>query len=252
VRVPLFRWKRRPAPPAKVHPSAPQSPADMEAQFMREVEAEVARIMPEIEAEAARLHDEAVSDAERAWLAEPEEHDQDDVNVEAPYGVVYRSEYVPKENEARYLTRDANGLPELRLVDAGDRLVIWSPRDGGALINAKNPGIRHLGLYASYARGSNHYASAYRAADLSKGRWVDLKREADNRHDRNAVAMCAPGSRVPFAYVQRGRAPAVARRMDTGEDMAAVSMRGPGKGGDDDAAFVLIGSRADLTAMLDA
>jgi hypothetical protein len=165
-------------------------------------------------------------------------------------GIVTRAVYVPKEDEARYITRDEAGLPTLRLLDSGDRLSIWSPIDGGALINPKGPGLRSLGLYSSYARGSDHYPSAFRAADLRKGKWINLKREPDNPHDRNAVAMCAPGSRVPFAYVQRGRAPAVARRMDTGEDMAAVSLRGPGKGRDDDSAFVIVGSRADLTAML--
>lgn len=84
------------------------------------------------------------------------------------------------------------------------------------------------------------------------GKWIDLAREPENPHDKNAVAMCAPGSRVLFAYVQRGRAPAVARRMDAGENMAAVSMRGPSKGRDDDSTFVLVGSRSDLTAMLEA
>ena len=85
---------------------------------------------------------------------------------------------------------------------------------------------------------------------MSKGKWIDLVREPENPYDRNAVAMCPPGSRVAFAYVQRGRAPAVARRMDAGEDMAAVSIRGESR--DDDTAFVLVGSRSDLTAMLDA
>src|SRR4051794_37603355 len=131
--------------------------------------------------------------------------------------MVRREDYVPKEEEARYLTRDERNLPVLRLVDAGDRLAIWSPVDGGALINPKGPGLRQLGLCSSYARGSNYYPSAYRAADLRKGQWVDLLREPDNPHDKNAVAMCAPGTRVPFAHVQRGRVPAVARRMDAGD-----------------------------------
>lgn len=64
--------------------------------------------------------------------------------------------------------------------------------------------------------------------------------------------MWAPGARSCFGHVQKGRAAAVARRIDAGEDMAAVSMRGPGRGRDDDTAFVLIGSRADLTEMLNA
>jgi hypothetical protein len=165
-------------------------------------------------------------------------------------GIVTRAVYVPKEEEAGHMTRDEAGLPTLRLVDAGDRLAIWSPVDGGALINPKGPGLRSLGLCSSYARGAGYHASTYRTADLRKGQWVDLRREPENPHDKNAVAMYAPGARSAFAYVQRGRAPAVARRMDAGEDMAGVSMRGPGRGRDDETTVVLIGSRADLRAML--
>ncbi len=204
-------------------------------------------MQPEIEADASRIQAEVMREAGAIAFEE-----DDPEPVEEPGRVVWRDDYVSKEDEGRYMTRKADGLPNLHIADAGDRLAIWSPVDGGGLINPKGPGLRHLGLYASYARGADHYRSAYRAADLSKGKWVDLVREPDNPHDKNAVAMCAPGSRIAFAYVQRGRAPAVARRMDAGEDMAAVSMRGPGKGRDDDSTFVLIGSRVDLTAMLDA
>ncbi|HET6562214.1 MAG TPA: HIRAN domain-containing protein [Marmoricola sp.] len=217
------------------------------ARMMREVEAEAARMEPEIKAGAARIRAEAMHQAAAVAFNE-----DDTEPLKDPRRVVWREDYVAKEDEGRYLSRRADGLPNLYLADAGDRLAIWSPVDGGGLINPKGPGIRRLGLYASYARGADHYRSAYRAADLSKGTWIDLVREPENPHDTNAVAMCAPGSRVAFAYVQRGRAPAVARRMDAGEDMAAVSMRGPGDGRDDDSTFVLVGSRSDLTAMLDA
>ena len=148
------------------------------------------------------------------------------------------------------MTRDNAGLPTLRLVDTGDRLSLWSPLDGGELINPKGPGLRSMGIYASYARGSKHHVNAFRFADLRRGQWVDLVREPENPHDKSAVAMCVPGTRTPFAYVQRGRARAVARRMDAGEDMAAVSLRGPGGGDDEATAFLIIGRRSDLTAML--
>lgn len=166
--------------------------------------------------------------------------------------VIWREDYVPKEDEARYLTREADGLPTLRLADAGDRLGIWSPLDGGALINPKGAGLRQrLGLCTSYARGSKHNAHAYRAADLTYGRWVELKREPDNPHDGNAVAICAQDTGARVGYVGRGRAASVARRMDAGEDMAGVTIWGPGRGEDDRSTLVLIGSRADLAAMLD-
>ncbi len=161
-----------------------------------------------------------------------------------------RAVYVPAEDEARHLTRDAGGLPTLRLVDSGDRLSVWSPIDGGALLNPKGAGLRRFGLVATYGRGSTHHATAYRAADLRKGKPVELRRESDNPHDKNAVALNVPGAREAFGYVQKGRAPAVARRMDAGETMAGVSLRGPGPRSDDDTAFILIGSTADLAAML--
>ncbi|QLQ11125.1 MAG: HIRAN domain-containing protein [Nocardioidaceae bacterium] len=117
---------------------------------------------------------------------------------------IYRSEYVPKEDEAEYLTRDDNGLPIVKLVYAGDRLVIWSPVNGGGMINPKGPGIRHFGFVGTYARGHDHYEAAFRAAELSAGSPVELLPQPDNPHDKNAIALVAPGSLDPFGYVQRG------------------------------------------------
>ena len=165
-------------------------------------------------------------------------------------GIVTRAVYVPADEEAPHLTRGADGLPLLRLVDSGDRLSVWSPLGGGALLNPKGPGLRRFGLVSTDARGSKHYASAYRAADLRKGKPVELRREPDNPHDRSAVAMYAPGAREPFGYAQKGRAPAVARRMDAGESMAGVSLRGPGPRIDGDSALLLIGSVTDIATIL--
>lgn len=200
-----------------------------------------------VEAETARILREADAATEAAVAAVWAEYAEIEPDL-AP--VVHRSDYVPKDEEARYLTRDAAGLPTLRLVDAGDRLVIWSPLDGGALLNPKGPGLRSLGLCTSYARGSAHHAAVYRTADLQKGRWIDLRREPENAHDRNAVAMHLPGSTARLGYVGRGRARVVARRMDAGEDMAGVTIWGPDRGDDDRSTLVLIGSRADLRAMM--
>ena len=52
-------------------------------------------------------------------------------------GAVTRAAYVPSDQEAPHLTRDSDGLQMLRLVDAGERLSIWSPIGGGALLNPK-------------------------------------------------------------------------------------------------------------------
>lgn len=164
--------------------------------------------------------------------------------------IVLRRDYVQAADEVPFLVRNADGLPNLRLVDAGDRLVIWSPHDGGGLINPKGAGLRHLGLVATYARGSGFHASAFRTADLRKGRWAELRPEPENPHDPNAVALHAPRASKPFGYVQRGRAAVVAKRLAAGEDLAAVSMRGPGPRRDDDTAFLLVGAHQDLVHMM--
>ena len=167
-----------------------------------------------------------------------------------PRGMPARSDYLPREFESGHVRRDANGEPVVRLVDAGDRLAFFLPDVGGALVNPKGPGLRAIGLVTTYARGSKHHASAYRAADLSKGRPVESRREPNNPHDRNAIALHEPGARKPFAYVQRGRAPALAKRADSGERLAGVCLWGPGPGRDDDSAFILVGSVSDLSALL--
>lgn len=201
-----------------------------------------------VEAEAAKILREAQAAAEATAAEAWAEYTVSEPDLAA---VVKRSDYVSREAEARYVTRDAAGLPTLRLVDAGDRLVIWSPLDGGALLNPKGPGLRSLGLVTTFARGSAHNAHTYRRADLQKGRWIELRREPENAYDPNAVAMHLAESTARFGYVSRGRAPAVARRMDAGEDIAGVTIWGPSGGDDDRSTLVLIGSRADLRAMLD-
>lgn len=178
-------------------------------------------------------------------------------------GQVLRKDYVPKGPDADLLTRDAAGRPNLCLQHVVDRLVIVSLAQPAALINPKSRSLHMLGLFVSCTRGEIFYAAAARAADLRPGAWVELRREPTNLYDRNAVALHAPGIERRFGYVQREKARAVARLMDSGTDVAAISMRGPGPEPAPPApleadaeylgsAFVLIGSRADLVHMAPA
>ncbi|MBE7323112.1 HIRAN domain-containing protein [Nocardioides sp. Y6] len=166
-----------------------------------------------------------------------------------PRGYPVRADYLPKESEAARVVRGADGLPALRLVDAGDRLSLRLI-EGGDLVNPKGSGLRAVGLVTTYARGATFFAPTFRTADLRKGRPVELRREPDNPHDRNAVALHGPGARKPFAYVQRGKAATVARRIDAGESLGGVCLWGPAPGRDDDSAFIAIGSLGDLLALL--
>ena len=63
---------------------------------------------PEIEAEAASIQAEAMHEA--ASVAFNEANSEP---VEEPRRVVWREDYVPKEDEGRYLTRRTDGLPNL-------------------------------------------------------------------------------------------------------------------------------------------
>ena len=123
------------------------------------------------------------------------------------------------------------------------------PDVGGSLVNPKGPGLRALGLMTTYARGATYYGGAFKTADLRKGRPVELRREPDNARDRNAIALHAPATPQPFAHVQRGRAAALAGRIDKGERLAGICLWGPGPRQDDDSAFLVIGSVDDLLCL---
>lgn len=180
---------------------------------------------------------------ERERLAEVPGRD-----MPGPNSVIWRSDYVPKEDDVRYVSRGPDGLPIMRLVDAGDRLAIWSPYEGGGLINPRSPTLRALGLIVATVRGGLH-RPASRDADLRRGRPVELRAEPDHPHGSHAVAVLAPGRSAPVGYVQRGRSRAVFERLMAGEALGAVCLRGSASGREDWAPHILIGAEADLEAM---
>ena len=107
--------QRQPRPPL---PTAPGSTrAAEEAWIRREIEAEAARMQPEIDARAARMRPEIEVEAARieaeAREAAAAAFEELEDPVEEPRRVVWREDYVPKEEEGRYLTRKAGGLPNL-------------------------------------------------------------------------------------------------------------------------------------------
>jgi hypothetical protein len=92
------------------------------------------------------------------------------------------------------------------------------------------PGNRTLskhGLVSFKVRGDAYYSAP--KADTSPGRAAKLVREPSNKHDPNAIAIWAldrNGHAVKVGYVNRGRAPSLAKRMDAGEAVEAYFMRG--------------------------
>lgn len=222
--------------------------AEILRQIEREVEEQTAQLVAKVEAMRAALPISPIDGAkeepdERERLAEVPGRD-----LPGPNGVVWRTDYVPKDDDSPYVKRGPDGLPVMRLVDAGDRLVIWSPVNDGGLINPRSPTLRTLGLIVATVRGGL-YRAASKEADLRKGRPVELRAEPDNPHGRHAVAVLAPGRSAALGYVQRGRSRAVFDRLQAGEALGAICLRGSAPGREDWAAHILIGADTDLEAM---
>lgn len=68
------------------------------------------------------------------------------------------------------------------------------------------------------------------AGDFSPGAPVRLLREPDNEYDPNAVAIVAEGGRTTAAYVNKGKARSLAKMLDKGTELRAISLRGTGPG----------------------
>ena len=83
-----------------------------------------------------------------------------------------------------------------------------------AATSAVADSIRVL-VQSSPLAGSQYYAAGRVWTELKPGDRLELVREADNRHDRNAVRVDWRGQ--PLGYVPRAENRAVARALDAGE-----------------------------------
>lgn len=137
---------------------------------------------------------------------------------------VYRSEYLPREKEQGEVNRDKSGLPDLRLIMVRDTLVLESPT--GHWINPYSPAVRKLDITIFRVRGVTFHHQAVKIGDFSPWSSVHLKREPWNEHDPNAIAVYAERARALAGYVNKQNAKRLAKRIDAGESLKAISMRG--------------------------
>ena len=111
-------------------------------------------------------------------------------------GVVWLAGYQPVEGETgRYLARDA---PELEAL-----------------------GLR----VAAVAGAGRHHADGLRSDAVAPGCPLALRRDADNPHDPNAIAVHAAGGGGQVGWVPRELAAALAPDLDAGRPWSAVSLR---------------------------
>ncbi len=88
------------------------------------------------------------------------------------------------------------------------------------------PGNRHLnrlGIHWLNARGAQYYQDERAQIMIRPGDPVILKREPENEHDPNAIAVQREG--LTLGYVNKGLARRLAKRMDRDEYFRAVALR---------------------------
>jgi hypothetical protein len=108
-------------------------------------------------------------------------------------GQVWIAGYTPVDDEGRYLGRDA---PELVA-----------------------RGLRVVGV----AGAAQHHAEALASDAAAPGARLELRRDPDNPHDANAIAVLAGGAQV--GWVPREVAAELAGDLDAGRPWAAVVLR---------------------------
>ena len=157
-------------------------------------------------------------------------------------GNVIREEYLSPENEAVALEPGPSGFPDAWVEHVRDRLLVVTPL---GWINPKSrTAATRAGLWSFAVRGMSHYEGAAMRGDFTPGSLVQLVREPDNSHDPNAIAVYTAGARTLAGYVPRGYARRLAKVLDAGADMVAVSVRGSGPGNGDVTPHVLAVERA--------
>jgi hypothetical protein len=124
---------------------------------------------------------------------------------------------VEVRREDRYWYPDEGGVVWLagyQLVDPGS----------GDFIGRDDPRLREWGLrVAGVAGAGKHHADALQADSVEPGSALELRRDRDNPHDRNAIAVLARGEQV--GWVPRELAAELAPDIDAGTPWSAVALR---------------------------
>jgi hypothetical protein len=78
----------------------------------------------------------------------------------------------------------------------------------------------------------SYHERAVRQAALSPGTTLRLVREPDNKFDPNAIAVRTAVGAESLGYVNKQNAARLARRLDIGESLVAITLSGSPRGSD--------------------
>ncbi len=126
------------------------------------------------------------------------------------------------------------------VVDVAFEERYWYPDDGGQVwvagyhvvdpetgryVGRDDPSLAGRGLRTAVAAGaSQHHPEALASDDAAPGRPLRLRRDADNPHDPNAIAVETAGG-LRLGFVPRALAEELAPELDRGRTWSAVVLR---------------------------
>jgi hypothetical protein len=190
------------------------------------------------------------------FLADVVPHQRGDLGLDQPDAAVDGSDlgwYAPQDGDSDHFL-GSDGVPALHLIPArtDGELVLQLCEDAtGVLVSPHDSRLPRAGIYASQLRGQAFHRLGCTAGDFHPGARVHLVREPDNEFDPSAVAVYDETGRHRAGYVNNQKARILARLIDSGEPIEAVSVRGTGPGRPCDRVAVLAASPAVLRRLLE-
>ena len=156
--------------------------------------------------------------------------------------------YVSSGADQRDRFQLVDGFPPFRLVryrDSYEEDVLRLCEDStGQLVAPKNRYLPNVGIYVSQVRGEKYYEVGCRDGDFSPGVSVSILREPNNPYDTNAVAVLDGSGLHRGGYIDKMKARRLARLLDAGEPLEAISIRGTPAGQECPQIAVLVASPA--------
>lgn len=132
----------------------------------------------------------------------------------------YRAGYIPAEEAKSRLVAGPDGLPPLKLVSSNNGLDFALP--DGKLVDYNTLALRHFNIFAFRVVGMGFYEDQEKPFKFRNGQRVAVKRESDNEHDPNAVAITFGRPETKIGYVNKQRAKWVAELLDGGKQLEGI------------------------------
>ena len=161
--------------------------------------------------------------------------------------------YAPQDGPSDHLV-GPDGAAALHLIpyrEGGEVELRLCEDATGLLINPRDSRLPRVGVYVPQLRGQAFHRLGGTAGDFRPGARVRLVREPDNEFDPSAVAVYDDTGRYLAAYVDNQKARILARLIDSGKPIEAVSTRGTGPGIPCDQVAVLAASGDVLRRLLE-